>query len=244
MGQMRIRSIAAGVVLTTSVSIAAFAGGAPANSAPSATQSQSGVDGTFSAVMMVHTSSSAFGELPGVKPWNGGRNNGISYRYRSIPCTGNAPVNNISSDLPSYGTRVANSRAPSSMRAHPFAFTVRKNKKTRRWEMVGSVKFIVCKLGPGPTPQNDPVPDENKPKIIVGFRAEFTRMTSEALRFAGRFRIEGGTQRYEDLTGSGQIAGYLMCFAPEGCSQNGNRYLDGQFVMNGNYSDPTPQLAG
>lgn len=241
MAGQRMRSLAAGVVGAGAVALATAA---PGGAAPTATQAQEAVDGNFSLVMMIHTRTGGFGTLPGTKPWNGGLNNGISYRYRSIPCTGNAPVNNIASDLPSYGTRIAGSRAPSSMRAHPFAFTVRKNKTTRRWEMVGSVKMTVCKLGPGPTPLNDPIPDEDKPKIVVGFRAEFTKMTTEALRFAGRFRIEGGTQRYEDLTGSGQIAGYLMCFAPEGCGAHGNRYLDGQFVMHGSYRDPTPQLAG
>lgn len=44
------------------------------------------------------------------------------FAYRSIPCSGNAPVNNISSNLTSYNGRVRDSRVPSSTRLHPFRF--------------------------------------------------------------------------------------------------------------------------
>lgn len=233
-----VAALAAAGAITAS---AAVVGSAPAQPKASAAQA-GGVSGNFSAVMMIHTSSSSFGDLPGVKPWNGASKPAFGLQYRSIPCTGNAPVNNISSDLPGYGNRVTGSRSPSSMRAHPFGFRVRKHKG--RWEMLGSVKFTVCKLGPGPTPLNDPVADTAKPQIVVGFRATFKRESRELLRWSGRFTITGGTQRYADLKGSGQIAGYFMCFAPEGCSALGSTYRDGQFVMHGRYSDPTPQLAG
>lgn len=238
------------IALAATVPVAAGAavlgtGSASGDSGPSATAAQSeqrGVSGRFSLIMMIHTRSSSFGDLPGVNPWNGVRTAGQSFEYRSIPCTGNAPVNNISSDLPSYGTRVKGSRAPSSLRAHPFGFKLRKNRRGK-WEMLGSIRFTVCHLRPGPTPSNDPVPDANKPHFNVGFRATFKRETAEALRWEGRFRINGGTQRYNDLTGSGTIAGYLFCFAPEGCTAHEGKYLDGQFVMQGVYRDPTPDLA-
>jgi hypothetical protein len=240
--QQRSRSLAVGAALTAGMAAAVFVGPAPAaKDTGHAAQSAKGASGNFSLVMMIHTNSSVFGDLPGVKPWGGERNGGASFAYRSIPCVGNAPVNNIASDLPSYGTRVTGSRAPSSMRAHPFAFTVRKAKRGG-YELVGAIKFTVCRLGPGPNPSNDPVPDENKPNIMVGFRARFAKMTGELLHWSGRFRIEGGTGRYKDLKGSGEIAGYFMCFAPEGCVAKGNKYLDGQFVMHGTYVDPTPQL--
>lgn len=218
----------------------AVATSAPAQKTASAAQAGGGVTGSFSAIMMVHTSSGGFGQLPGANPWNGTYEAGEGFRYRSIPCTGNAPVNNISSDLPSYGTRVAGSRAPSSMRAHPFGFRVRKYKG--RWEMQGSVTFTVCKLAGGATAANDPVPDAAKPKIVMGFRAQFKRETPELVRWTGRFRIEGGTGRYEGLTGNGQISGYFMCFAPEGCAATGGKYLDGQMALSGTYRDSTPQL--
>lgn len=213
---------------------------AAVTSAPA--QVDEGVSGRFSAVMMVHTSSSNYGNLPGVNPWNGSRFGRSGFIYRSIPCSGAAPVNNISSDLPTYGTRVQGSRAPASMRAHPMGFRVRKNKGV--WEILGSIKFTVCKLGGGPTAANDPVPDSEKPTIRVGFRAPFTRETGELVRWSGRFTITGGTQRYEDLEGSGVISGYFMCFAPAGCTALGGKYLDGQFTMQGEYRDPTPQLTG
>lgn len=217
------------------------AGGTDASGGPTAGVSQSGVRGNFSLIMMIHTRSSSFGDLPGVRPWNGARTEGTSFEYRSIPCTGNAPVNNISSDLPSYGTRVTGSRAPSSLRAHPFGFRLRKNRRGK-WEMLGSIRFTVCKLGPGPTPSNDPVPDADKPHFDVGFRARFKRETAELVRWEGRFRLDGGSQRYKDLEGSGRIAGYFFCFAPEGCTRHESKLLDGQFVMHGRYRDPTPDL--
>lgn len=219
----------------------ALGAGGVATSGIAGAQGEDGVSGRFSLVMMVHTSSSSFGDLPGVKPWDGARKKTSGFTYRSIPCTGNAPVNNIASDLPSYGTRVKNSRAPSSMRAHPFKFRVRKRRGT--WQIVGTITFTVCKLGAGPTPANDPVPDETKPKIRVSFVAPFKREGHELARFRGRFRITGGTQRYQDLTGKGEIAGYLFCFAPQGCTQVGYVYRDAQFTMSGRYKDPTPDLA-
>jgi len=201
-----------------------------------------GVSGRFSLVMMVHTTSSDFGNLPGVNPWSGARRRGTVYVYRSIPCTGDAPVNNIASDLPSYNQRVRGSRLPSSMRAHPFRFSL--VRRDGKWRMKGRIAFTVCKLGPGPTPQNDPVPDARKPRINVHFEAAFRRVTGETLRWNGRFRIRGGTGRYDDLTGSGDIAGYFLCFNPRGCVALGGRYLDAQMTLQGRYRDPTPDLSG
>jgi len=226
-----------GRVVAALVAVGAFA----AVGAVSAGAQERGVSGYFSLIMMVHTSSSSYGDLPGVNPWSGSRRNGGSFVYRSIPCTGNAPVNNISSDLPSYGTRVAGSRAPSSLRAHPFRFTVRK--EDREWMIRGTMTLTVCKLDQGPTPSDDPVPDESKPKIRVAFEAKLGTRTPESTPWTGTFRLRGGTGRYEDLTGAGTIAGYLFCFAPAGCAQLGGNYLDGQLVMNGTYRDPTPELA-
>jgi hypothetical protein len=40
-----------------------------------------------------------------------------------------------------------------------------------------------------------------------------------------------------------QLAGYLFCFAAEGCAQKGV-FEDAQLVMHGSYADPTPQLQG
>lgn len=198
--------------------------------------------GRFSLVMMVHTNASAGNFNVDTTPWNGDLRNGALYTYRSIACTGNAPVNNISSDLPSYNTRVPGSRAPSSMRAHPLYMRLSETK--RGWLMRGSIEFTVCQLRSGPTRSDDPVPDADKPKIRVRYTARFSRTTQESTRWEGTFKIVGGTQRYEGLRGSGNIAGYFFCFQPEGCAANQGNYADGQFVMHGSYSDPTPQLGG
>lgn len=236
---------AGAMALGGEATLAGTSGGDGSSAEPTAAASQAsnGVKGRFSLIMMIHTRSSSFGDLPGVTPWDGVRTQGASFEYRSIPCQGNAPVNNIASDLPSYGTRVRGSRAPSSMRAHPFGFKLRKNRRGK-WEMLGAIRFTVCHLRPGPTPSNESVPDVQKPHINVGFRAKFKRETPELIRWEGRFRLKGGSQRYDDLSGSGSIAGYFFCFAPEGCVAHGRKYLDGQFVMKGSYRDPTPDLAG
>ena len=234
---MKRMSIGAAALLLGGVVAATVANGAE----PKAAQRE-GVSGRFSLIMMVHTSSSSFGDLPGVSPWNGRPRAGKRFVYRSIPCTGMAPVNNIASDLPSYNTRVRGSRVPSSMRAHPFAF--RLVREDGKWRMVGSITFTVCKLGSGPTPPDDPIPDADKPKIKVRFNATFRRITGEEVRWHGKFRLRGGTGRYEDLTGSGSIAGYFLCFNPAGCTTLGGNYLDGQIVLHGNFRDPTPDLSG
>jgi hypothetical protein len=207
---------------------------------PGEAQKRAGVAGDFSLIMMAHTSSSTFGDLPGVNPWDGKRRAGTTFRYRSIPCTGLAPVNNISSDLPSYGARVPESKAPSSLRAHPFQFKLRK--VDGKWQMRGKMTLTVCQLKGGPTPDPDPVPDADKPKINLDFTATFNKHSSENLNWSGTFRLRGGTGRYEDLTGSGTIGGYLFCFAPDGCKKIGKGYLDTQMVLKGKYEDPTPQL--
>ncbi len=214
---------------------------------PSAAQAptERPVTGDFSLIMMVHTTASTPNfTVPATNPWDGSRAPG-RFTYRSIPCTGPAPVNNISSDLPSYGARVQGSRTPSSLRAHPFRIRVRRARQGRRsgWELVGRMMLTVCQLRGGPVPAPDPVPDADKPKIDVRFKARFKRLSVENLHWKGTFRLSGGTGRYSDLTGTGQIAGYFFCFNPQGCANTGGKYLDGQLVMQGDYRDPTPQLA-
>ncbi|MBA2359907.1 MAG: hypothetical protein H0V79_03040 [Actinobacteria bacterium] len=250
------RSAAVAVVLVLAA-LAALAQPTGTRGAPAQTV---GVSGNFSLIMMVHTLASIPEyNVAATKPWDGANQPGETFTYRSIPCTGNAPVNNISSDLPSYNTRVARSRAPSSLRAHPYEFNVvrrtirtrlkplRRNAKPRFriqrfWELSGRITLTVCKLGPGPTANPDPIPDPAKPKIFVSFRARYSRSTAEAVRWTGTFTLTGGTERYADLKGSGSIAGYFFCFAAEGCAAKGS-YQDGQFVMHGTYTDPTPQLS-
>ncbi len=201
---------------------------------------QRGVEGKFSLILAVQTlASDPKASVPGTAPWSGQLRHGARYSYRSLPCMGSSPVNDISSDLPSYNTRVAGSRVPSSLRGHPFSFRLWKAKG--HWEMRGRIVLTVCKLASGPTPNPDPIADRAKPKIYVNFRARLRRVTSEEIRWHGTFTLAGGTRRYAGLKGSGRIAGYFLCFAAEGCKAKG-AFLDAQLVMHGDYSDLTPQL--
>jgi len=204
----RVASILAVAVVAGATIVSAQTGGS------AQAQGAAAVQGNFSLQAMAHQSTAQFPVLGNVKPWDGtalGR-----FSYRSIPCTGNAPVNNISSNLPSYGTRTRTGT-----------------------EMRGTTSIVVCQLKSGPTPNPDPVSDEAKPRIRMTWRAKFVRSNAESVSFQGTFKLVGGTQRYADLTGSGTIAGYLFCFAPEGCAGS---FLDAQISMQGGYRDPTPQL--
>lgn len=215
----------------------AVTGGAADRGVPAAKRAAKavpGVRGNFSLVMMVHTL-----DVPKTTPWAGSFRQGAAYSYRSIACNGNAPVNNISSDLPSYNGRVAGSSLPQSLRGQPFAFRTVKTRKYG-WVMRGTITITVCQLKSGPTPTPDPVPDESKPKIRVSFQAKPRIVNAEDATWHGSFRLVGGTGRYAGLTGGGQIAGYFLCFA--GCSKFGY-YHDAQFVMHGTYADRTPELA-
>jgi hypothetical protein len=232
-----VKSLAAVGALSIAVPLA----GADARPTAQSAQSSQGVRGSFSLQQMFHTSSSQFGNLPGVRPWNGRSRSDSSFVYRGIPCTGQAPVNNIASNLPTYNGRILGSRSPASTRFHPFRFRVQRTR--RGTEMLGQITMTVCQLRNGPTPNPDPVADPRKPKIRFSFRARFQRQNVEELRFDGTFRILGGTGRYDDLTGSGSISGYLFCFAPQGCNGTGRRFLDGQVSMQGRYADPTPELS-
>lgn len=224
-------------LLATAATIGAAAAATLA-AGPAGAQDTRAVRGDFSLQAMAHQSTAQAPTLFNVRPWNG-RSLG-RFSYRSIPCSGNAPVNNISSDLPSYNTRVAGSRAPSSTRLHNLTFRVVQGKRGK--VMLGTTSIVVCQLRSGPTPNPDPVSDEVKSRIRVTWRARFVRNNVESVRFRGTFRLVGGTQRYEDLTGTGTIAGYLFCFAPAGCAASGGRFQDAQVSMQGSYRDPTPQL--
>jgi hypothetical protein len=102
--------------------------------------------------------------------------------------------------------------------------------------LTGRITFDVCSRTGGAT--TDGVPDTAREKIFVDWWARYTRTSPEEVSWSGAFRIAGGTGTYQDLTGNGQISGYFFCFAPQGCAALGN-YGDGQYVMIGNYADPT-----
>lgn len=185
------------------------------------------VDGNFGLAAMVHTHD--WPNNTAVKPWDG-KSSG-EFVYRAIPCSGNAPMNNISSNLPTYNSLIPGSRSPASTRSHPFKFTVKGNK------LDGSIYLTVCKLGPGPT--KDEFPDTRRDHIAINFQADWSRRTGEETVFSGTFKIVGGSGRYGKLSGEGVIRGYFMCFDPKGCieGQQGN-FRDMQYVLEGKFNDP------
>ena len=186
------------------------------------------VDGTFGLAAMVHTPD--WPSNAEVVPWDG-KSSG-EFVYRAIPCSGNAPMNNISSNLPTYNALIPGSRSPASTRSHPFKFTARDGK------MNGTIQLTVCKLAPGPT--QDTVADATRPRITITFQADANRRTGEETVFSGPFKIVGGTGRYEKLTGEGTIRGYFMCFDPKGCPEGNKGYFrDMQYVLEGTFSDPS-----
>lgn len=200
---------------------------------------EEGLSGTFSLLQMVHTTTYNNQELESAEPnpWDGTRRPGGPFVYAGIPCSGNAPLNNISTDLSTYNTRLPGSRSPASTRNHPLKFKVVENRKGQL-RLKGNVVLTVCQLKGGPTPTPDPVPDGEKEKIFYSWKAKFKRTSPEEVRWIGRFKLKGGTGTYEDLTGEGDIAGYFFCFAPEGCASLGE-FRDGQYTMSGTYHDPT-----
>lgn len=201
------------------------------------------VRGQFSLVAMVHTTQYMGQDLPdpNPRPWNG-MSSGGPFRYFGIPCTGNAPVNNISTNLTTYNSRLPGSRSPASTRSHPFEFVANGDR------LDGILTLTVCKLGGGqtgtPPGQNDPIPDAEKDKVFFRWQARVESTVAEEVSFRGTFRIAGGTGVYNDLTGGGEMSGYLFCFAPQGCASPGigGQYRDGQFTMQGNYRDPTTPI--
>ncbi len=195
------------------------------------------IRGSFSMVLMAHTTPYAGADLEEQEPnpWDGGTGEG-PYRYASIPCKEDAPVNNISSDLPSFNTLIPGSRVPSSARAHPFEFDVAEGENGAT-ELQGTLELTVCQLRPGVTPNPDPIPDPEKDRIRFEWTAQAEEASPESILWRGSFQIVGGTGPYEDLRGEGRIAGYFFCFAPEGCAELGE-FRDAQFTLGGTYQVP------
>lgn len=199
------------------------------------------VRGAFSGVAMVHQTTYGGADVEEeTDAWDGSAEPGGPYSYAAIPCNQDAPVNNISSDLPTFNTLIEGSRVPSSMRAHPMEFEVVEGDDGDA-RLEGTIEFTVCQLRPGVTPDPDPVPDDEKYQIELTWSADFDETTDEQITWRGEFEIVGGTGIYEDLTGEGTIAGYFLCFDPDGCSSLGE-YADGQFSFMGTYEVPADVL--
>lgn len=93
-------------------------------------------------------------------PWDG-RTAGGPFSYASKTCGAEAPLNNLSSDLPALGGVLEQGRVPASTRTHPLSFAVsRANGATVLSRMIS---LVVCQLGTGST--DDPVADVDRPRI-------------------------------------------------------------------------------
>lgn len=196
--------------------------------------------GVFSLFAMVHTM--AFEGPAGreeAAPWDGAAVGG-PFCYASMPCTGEAPVNNVSTDLPALGGTIPGSRVPVSTRTHPLRFEVAA--AGGALHLRGSVVLIVCHLRPGATAGDDPTGDGDRPRIEFGWEATVDRRTPELVTWQGSFDIAGGTGRYEALRGEGDIAGYFFCSDPAGCAPLGE-YRDCQYAMIGRYRIPAAAVA-
>ncbi len=228
------------VLLMLSIGVfAVLIGGARADDRARSAQDGGAVTGEFQLLAMVHSTDAQNENRLVASPWNGSAEG--SFSYRSRPCTANAPVNNLSSNLPSYNGRVSGSRLPSSTRILPLSFKVLRTKKGTR-VLGATADIVVCQLTSGPTPNPDPVPDAQKPRIRIAFKVPFTRHTSESTSYGGSFRIVSGTGRYEDITGSGTIQGNFFCLGARRCAERGGAQFDGQLTLQGTYRDPTPNL--
>jgi hypothetical protein len=212
---------------------------APAAADPVLEQGEDEIRGSFSLLAMAHTTTYAGADVGEQQPnpWDGAVQGEGPYRYAAIPCTGNAPVNNISGDLPTFNALVPGSRVPSSTRAHPLQFEVSEG-DDGAMRLEGTLELTVCQLRPGVTPDPDPVPDPEKDRIRFEWTAQAAQSTPENVVWEGTFDIVGGTGPYEQLRGEGTIAGYFFCFAPEGCAELGE-FRDVQFTMSGGYTVPT-----
>lgn len=195
------------------------------------------VEGAFSLFAMVHTMTLEGPEgAVETHPWDGVAAGGFS--YASMPCSGDAPVNNVATDLPALGGTMSGSRVPVSVRSHPLRMEVDASGGLR-----GSIALTVCRLGPGPTADPDPVADLAKPRIKVGFEGAVDRRDATFVPWSGTFTLRGGTGRYAQLGGEGHIAGYFFSKdAQEGAARGA--LLDGQYAMIGRYRIPAPAAGG
>lgn len=194
----------------------------------------------FNLIGMAHSSPSTPSGLPievETNPWDGSSTGG-PYSYASAPCTADAPINNVSTNLTSLNTRLEGSRSPASTRLHPLEFEVLSVEEDGSGEMEGSVELVVCHPRFGVTPPG--IADTERDRIMFEFTASFTQPTPEETTWVGEFQIQEASGVYAGMQGSGQIAGYLMCLGPERCGEGGPR--DAQVAMIGSYEAPEEAL--
>jgi hypothetical protein len=168
-------------------------------------------------------------------PWDGESTG--TFSYSSIACADDAPINNISTNLTTFNSRLPESRSPASTRLHPIEFEVTDEVEDGTGEFTGTVEMVACQLRAGVVPEDDEMADEDRDRIIFEFDADFERTAPEEIRYTGTFTISEGTGEYEGLTGDGEIGGYIMCLGPDDCADFGE-FRDIQVAMIGTYDHP------
>lgn len=245
--QARARVIA--VLATTALVVAGCSDDSGSEAAGEAAASPAATDGgggaqvdefdsRFNLIGMAHTSPRTARGLEievDTTPWDGASTGG-PYSFASAPCSADAPINNVSTNLTSFNTRLEGSRSPASTRLHPLEFEVL-SLEDGKGEMRGSISLTVCQPRFGVTPPDDATADTDRDSIAIEFTADFTQPTAEETTYAGEFEITEGTGPYEGIRGSGHIAGYFMCLGPERCEQQG-AFRDAQVVLLGSYEAP------
>ena len=196
------------------------------------------LEDAFALFAMVHTRSYDTPDGPrDTRPWDGAPDAAGVFTYASMPCSGQAPVNNVSSDLPALGGALPGSTVPVSTRTHPLSFEVGRDGGGVR--LRGGIVLTVCHLGPGPTEEADPTPDLERPRITLDWEAAVGTRTDELVTWHGRFTLTGGTGPYADLAGEGDVAGYFFTFDRN--RRPGDPALrDAQYALVGRYRVPRP----
>jgi hypothetical protein len=199
------------------------------------------LEDAFSLFAMVHTRSYETPDGPrDTRPWDGSAGAAGVFTYASMPCRGQAPINNLSSDLPVLGGALPGGRVPASTRTHPLSFEVERDGDAVR--LRGAIVLTVCRLGPGATGEDDPTPDPERPRITLDWTATVGTRTAELVTWHGRFSLTGGTGPYGELAGGGEVAGYFFNFDREGATDDGPALRDGQYALVGRYRVPVAAL--
>lgn len=194
------------------------------------------LEGVFSLFAMAHTLTFAGPSGPQeTVPWDGSARPGGSFTDASRSCSDDAPVNNVSTDLPTLGGAVDGGRAPVSTRTHPMRFDIVEDRDVTR--LRGGITLVVCHLASGSTSVPDPTPDHRKPRIEVRWSAQVGARTGEQVSWQGTFEIVGGTATYAALRGEGDIGGCFSCSEARDDAARADLH-DCQYAMIGRYRIP------
>lgn len=195
-------------------------------------ESSDGASGRFT--LTVHTHSSEFrgpGGAPLLRetdPLSFDIEEGETFSYASVECESPARFNDKALDFrPDY----PGIEDPAAVRHIVEGTVVEDNGDTG--EIEGTITTFLCENG------------EEGDSIIFEFEADFERTSDNQILLTGTFKIEGGTGRFEDITGEGEFSGELTCLARvldrAGASSCADLGVFSDFVgeLGGSFTDPT-----